>query len=460
MGERAEPAKNPSPPFRAERDGPVPKAWEGEVGAGNSQNTGRSGIPHLTPALSAPSPRPSLPRKRGRVRMGALCAPDGGEGAAPNAATALTQARRVVLKIGSALLVGEDGEIRRAWLDRLVDDIARVRRRDQEIIVVTSGAIAVGRRHLGLRGRALRLEEKQAAAATGQIRLAHAYQESLARHGITVAQILLTPDDTEERRRHLNARATFAQLLALGAIPVVNENDTIATAEIRFGDNDRLAARVAQMVSADMLVLLSDIDGLYSADPRLDPGARHIAVVHEIGPEVSAMAGAAPPGYSSGGMVTKLAAARIAMPAGCAMLIAEGEPRGGQAPLEAIEAGALATLFLPAAEPRSARKAWIAGAVNPAGALVVDDGAARALRGGKSLLPAGVVEVEGGFERGDCVVVRTRGGIEAGRGLSAYAAADIRLIAGHKSSEIAAILGYRGRDEIIHRDDLVVTEKR
>ena len=312
----------------------------------------------------------------------------------------------------------------------------------------------------------MRLEEKQAAAATGQIRLAHAYQEALARHRITVAQILLTPDDTEERRRHLNARATFAQLLALGAVPVVNENDTIATAEIRFGDNDRLAARVAQMTSADMLVLLSDIDGLYTADPRRDPAARHIPLVHEISPEIAAMAGAAPPGYSSGGMVTKLAAARIAMQAGCAMLIAEGNPRGDSGdswrtgPLAAIEAGARATLFLPGGEPRSARKAWIAGAVNPAGALIVDDGAARALRQGKSLLPAGIVAVEGGFERGDCVIVRGRAGSEIGRGLSAYASADIRLIAGHKSDEIEAILGYRGRDEIIHRDDLVVTDRR
>ncbi|HEV8677736.1 MAG TPA: glutamate 5-kinase [Stellaceae bacterium] len=364
-----------------------------------------------------------------------------------------------MLKIGSALLVAEGGEIRRTWLDALVDDVARVRRRGQEVIVVSSGAIAVGRRHLGLRGRALRLEEKQAAAATGQIRLAHAYQEALARHKITVAQILLTPDDTEERRRHLNARATFAQLLALGAVPVVNENDTIATAEIRFGDNDRLAARVAQMTSADMLVLLSDIDGLYSADPRTDAAAQHIPLVREIGPEILAMAGTAPPGYSSGGMVTKLAAARIAMEAGCHMLIAEGDPQGGAGPLAAIEAGARATLFLPGGEPRSARKAWIAGAVNPAGVLVVDDGAARALRGGKSLLPAGIVAVEGAFERGDCVIVRTRAGAEAGRGLSAYASADISRIAGHKSGEIEAILGYRGRDEIIHRDDLVVTAK-
>jgi glutamate 5-kinase len=410
------------------------------------------------------APTPTLPRDP-RVapeegREGPAQREGGGE---PTPGAALTAARRVVLKIGSALLVADDGEIRRVWLDALVDDIARCRRRGQEVIIVSSGAIAVGRRHLGLRGRALRLDEQQAAAATGQIRLAHAYQEALARHRITVAQILLTPDDTEERRRHLNARATFAQLLALGAVPVVNENDTIATAEIRFGDNDRLAARVAQMTSADMLVLLSDIDGLYTADPRTDGAARHIPVVREIGPEIEAMAGAAPPGYSSGGMVTKLAAARIAINAGCHMLIAEGDPRSGQgaqSPLAAIEAGARATLFLPSGEPRSARKAWIAAAVNPAGALIVDDGAVRALRGGKSLLPAGIVAVEGAFERGDCVIVRSREGGEAGRGLSAYSSADIRLIAGHKSGEIVTILGYRGRDEIIHRDDLVVTERR
>ncbi|HYM71582.1 MAG TPA: glutamate 5-kinase [Stellaceae bacterium] len=377
----------------------------------------------------------------------------------PTPASALADAKRLVIKIGSALLVGDHGELRHAWLDALVADVARCRARGQEIILVSSGAIAVGRRHLGLIGRALKLEEKQAAAATGQIRLAHAYQEALARHGITVAQILLTLDDTELRRRHLNARATFAQLLALGAVPVVNENDTIATTEIRFGDNDRLAARVAQMVSADMLMLLSDIDGLYTADPRRDPAARHIPVVRDIGAEIEAMAGAAPPGYSSGGMVTKLAAARIAMGAGCHMVIAQGRPRGSvRGPLAAIEAGAKASLFLPRAEPRSARKAWIAGAVNPAGAVIVDDGAVSALRKGKSLLPAGVVGIEGVFERGDCVTVRTKAGIEAGRGLSAYASGDIHRIAGHKSGEIAAILGYRGRDEIIHRDDLVLTE--
>src|SRR5229473_1496277 len=307
-----------------------------------------------------PEERPEGVRLEGRT---AHPAPVAGDTSAPIPAAALASARRVVLKIGSALLVAEDGEIRRDWLDALVDDVARCRRRGQELIIVSSGAIAVGRRHLGLRGSALRLEEQQAAAATGQIRLAHAYQEALARHRITVAQILLTPDDTEVRRRHLNARATFAQLLALGAVPVVNENDTIATAEIRFGDNDRLAARVAQMTSADMLVLLSDIDGLYTADPRKDPDARHVPTVREIGPEIEAMAGEAAPGYSSGGMVTKLAAARIAMHAGCHMLIAQG--KGATSPLAAIEAGGKATLFLPRGEPRSARKAWIAGAVNP-----------------------------------------------------------------------------------------------
>jgi glutamate 5-kinase len=382
---------------------------------------------------------------------------------APGPAAAIAAARRLVVKIGSALLVAEDGEIRRRWLATLADDVAGCRARGQEVILVSSGAIAVGRRHLGLKGNRLRLDEKQAAAATGQIRLAHAYQEALARHGITVAQILLTLDDTEERRRHLNARATFARLMALGAVPVVNENDTVTTAEIRFGDNDRLAARVAQMTSADMLVLLSDIDGLYTADPRSDPAARHIPVVRRIDPETEAMAGQPPPGYSSGGMVTKLAAARIATQAGCHMLIARGAATSAgmsSGPLAAIAAGGKASLFLPQGEPRSARKAWIAGVLNPSGAVTVDDGAVGALRRGKSLLPAGIVAVEGTFERGDAVVVRNRAGSEAGRGLSAYSSADIGRIAGHKTGEIAGILGYRGRDEIIHRDDLVVTEPR
>jgi len=367
----------------------------------------------------------------------------------------LATSRRLIVKIGSALLVEEpSGDIRRHWLEALVEDIARCRARGQDVLIVSSGAVAVGRRHLGLTGKSLKLEEKQAAAASGQIRLAHAYQEALGKHGIAVAQILLTPDDTEERRRHLNARATIEQLLALNAVPVINENDTVATQEIRFGDNDRLAARVAQMISADTLVLLSDIDGLYTADPRHDPSARHVPEVREVSADIEAMAGNAPVGYSSGGMVTKLAAARICMGAGCRMAIAKGEALH---PLRAIEEGARATWFLPTAEPRTARKRWIAGTLNPVGTLIVDGGAVAALRRGTSLLPAGVIDVDGRFERGDAVVVRNSDGREIARGLSAYSSEDARAIAGHKSGEIEAILGYRGRDEMIHRDDLVVT---
>ncbi len=373
---------------------------------------------------------------------------------APAAAASLATARRLVVKIGSALLVDETtGDIRRQWLDALGDDVAAARSRGQEVILVSSGAIAVGRRHLGLTGRPLRLEEKQAAAATGQIRLAHAYQETLARHGITVAQILLTLDDTEERRRHLNARSTLGTLLKLGTVPVINENDTVATSEIRFGDNDRLAARVAAMISADTLVLLSDIDGLYTADPRRDADARHLAEITEITPAIEAMAGAAPPGYSSGGMVTKLAAARVALGAGCRMAIADGRRMN---PLQAIAEGAPCSWFLPAANPLTARKKWIAGSLKPVGAMTVDDGALAALRAGKSLLPAGVTAVSGGFDRGDAVRIVDGSGREVARGLSAYSAADAARIKGHKSREIEAVLGYRGRDEMIHRDDLVL----
>ncbi|HZF33071.1 MAG TPA: glutamate 5-kinase [Candidatus Angelobacter sp.] len=368
----------------------------------------------------------------------------------------LLSARRLVVKIGSALLVDEEtGAIRRDWLDALGDDVAECRQRGQEVLIVTSGAIAVGRRRLGLDSGKLRLEEKQAAAATGQIQLAHAYQETLARHRITVAQILLTLDDTEERRRHLNARSTISALLRLDTVPVINENDTVATSEIRFGDNDRLAARVAAMISADALILLSDIDGLYSADPRRDPKARFIPEIPEITAEIEAMAGEAPPGYSSGGMVTKLAAARIAVGAGCRMAIANGRRLN---PLKAIAEGAACSWFLPAATPLSARKRWIAGALKPIGALMVDAGALKALMGGRSLLPAGVTSVEGEFERGDAVRVLSLDGREVARGLSAYSAADARRIMRHKSGEIEALLGYRGRDEMIHRDDLVLTQ--
>jgi glutamate 5-kinase len=371
----------------------------------------------------------------------------------------LATARRLVVKIGSALLVDSStGRMRREWLDALADDVAMLRARGTEVIIVTSGAVAAGREHLGLVGRSLRLEEKQAAAATGQIRLAHAYQETLARHKITVAQVLVTLEDTESRRRHLNARATIDTLLKLGAVPVINENDTVATAELRFGDNDRLAARVAQMISADTLVLLSDIDGLYTADPRKDPAATLIPEVRELTPEIVGMAGEPPPGYSSGGMVTKIVAARVAMGAGCRMVIAKGQRLNPLAGLmnPPAQGGAPCTWFVPSAEPSSARKAWIGGHLNAAGALVVDDGAAAALAKGASLLPAGVRAVEGEFERGDVVAVRDGAGRELGRGLSAYGADEARRIAGRRSADIEDILGYRGRDEMIHRDDLAL----
>jgi glutamate 5-kinase len=366
----------------------------------------------------------------------------------------LAEAKRLVVKIGSALLVDEaSGALKQDWRGALADDLAAERQRGAEVIVVSSGSIALGRRHLGLTRKAVRLEEQQAAAATGQIRLAHAYQSALGRHDITVAQILLTLADTEERRRHLNARNTLNTLLRLGTVPVINENDTVATSEIRFGDNDRLAARVAAMMNADTLVLLSDIDGLYSADPKVDRAARFIPLVAAITPQIEAMAGRAPIGYSSGGMVTKLQAARIAVSGGCRMVIADGRRAH---PLAALADGARCTWFLAGLEPMTARKRWIAGSLKPSGRLVVDAGALKALKSGRSLLPAGVTAVEGQFERGDAVLVLGRDGIEVARGLCAYSAREARLIRGHKSSEIEARLGYRGREELIHRDDLVL----
>jgi glutamate 5-kinase len=367
----------------------------------------------------------------------------------------LAEAHRLVVKIGSALLVDPAQAAPRAeWLAGVAADIAALRARGTEVIVVSSGAIALARRALGLTRARLRLEEKQAAAAVGQIRLAQAWAGALAAVGLTAAQLLLTLEDTEDRRRYLNARATLQTLLAMGTVPVINENDTVATAEIRFGDNDRLAARVAEMVEADQLILLSDIDGLYTADPRRDPAARHLPVVAAITPEIEAMGGEPPPGYSSGGMRTKLAAARIATQAGAAMAIARGH--GTDHPLAALEAGARCTWFLPAPEGRSARKRWIAGALAPMGVLTVDAGAARALAAGGSLLPAGVRAVDGSFERGDPVLVRGPDGVALAQGLAAYAAADAARIAGHRSDAIEAILGWRGRDELIHRDDLVL----
>ena len=371
-----------------------------------------------------------------------------------DAASQLASTTRLVIKIGSSLLVDDvTGAIRQDWLEALCDDVVALKSRGAGVILVSSGAIAVGRTRLGVGRGILKLEEKQAAAAAGQIQLAHAWQEALARHDLTTAQLLLTLADTEERRRHLNARGTIETLLRLGAVPVINENDTIATEEIRFGDNDRLAARVAQMASADMLVLLSDIDGLYTGDPRHERDVRFISEVTEITPEIDAMAAPAPAGHSSGGMVTKLEAAKIALAAGCGMVIADGKSNH---PIQAIANGARCTWFVPPAEPRTARKRWIASTITPAGSITIDDGAMRALARGKSLLPAGVTGVEGRFERGDAVIVKDPSGRPLGRGLIAYSVADAERIIGHKSREIEARLGYRGRDEMIHRDDLVL----
>ncbi len=375
--------------------------------------------------------------------------------AAARGGARLARAKRVVVKIGSALLVEKStGRVNRAWLETLAADVAAMRARGQEVVIVSSGAIALGRRQLGLAPGKLKLEESQAAAAVGQIRLAHAWKEVLEQHDCAVAQVLLTLGDTEERRRYLNARSTLNTLLKLGAVPVINENDTVATAEIRYGDNDRLAARVAQMASADCLVLLSDVDGLYTADPSRDAKARFIPEVTGITPEIEAMAGGSASDVGSGGMATKVLAGKIAVAAGCNMCITVGRE---QHPLQRIEAGGRCTWFVARTSPKTVRKQWIAGLLQPAGVLHVDAGAAKALRGGKSLLPAGVTKVEGRFDRGDAVIVRDADGAEIARGLSAYSSEDARRASGRRSQELEAILGYRGRDELIHRDDLVLT---
>jgi glutamate 5-kinase len=368
--------------------------------------------------------------------------------------TRLAEARRVVLKIGSALFVDQaTGALNREWLEALCEDVAAMHAAGQEVIIVSSGAIALGAAQLGIDVGRARLNESQAAAAAGQIQLAHAYQEILGLHGINAAQVLLTLDDSESRRRYLNATNTLFTLLKCRAVPVVNENDTVATQEIRYGDNDRLGARVAQMVSADCLVLLSDVDGLYTSDPRMNDDAEHIPEVTELKKAHWAMAGGPGTNHGSGGMRTKLDAARIAMGAGCRIMIAPGQVLH---PIEAVKAGARVTWFLPSSSPRAARKQWIAGTLQPKGSVVVDDGAGRALASGKSLLPAGVTAVEGDFDRGDAVLVVDASGTELARGLIGYAAAEARAIAGKQSGEIADVLDYRGRDEMIHRDDLVL----
>ncbi|MFZ5674325.1 MAG: glutamate 5-kinase [Pseudomonadota bacterium] len=366
----------------------------------------------------------------------------------------LNKARRIVVKIGSALLVdGKTGAIKAGWLASLVEDLAEARARGQDVIIVSSGAIALGRRNLGFATGVIRLEESQAAAAVGQIALAHAWSEALRKHGIVAAQVLVTLNDTEERRRYLNARSTLSTLLARGAVPVINENDTVATSEIRYGDNDRLAARVASMMSADCLVLLSDIDGLYTAPPGT-PGAALIPEVSEITPEIEAMAGKPVSGLGSGGMITKIEAGKIALSAGCNMVIASGHALH---PFQRIEKGETCTWFLSGANPLQSRKRWIAGTLVPMGRLHIDDGAAAALNKGKSLLPAGVRRIEGSFARGDAVSIVSAAGTEIARGLVAYDRDDAARIAGRKTSEIEDALGFRGRDEMVHRDDLVMT---
>jgi len=364
----------------------------------------------------------------------------------------LTRASRVVVKVGSALLI-HNGQVNRRWLGTLVEDLLRLRARGQEVVLVSSGAIALGRRELKLPGGPLELPQSQAAAAVGQIALAHIYKELFAAAGVSVAQILLTLEDSEHRRRYLNARATLSELLSLGVLPVINENDTVATTEIRYGDNDRLAARVAQMISADCLLLLSDVAGLYTADPNLDPAARLIPEVREITPAIEAMGGGSASAVGSGGMATKIAAAKIANSAGCAMAIAAGAPMH---PVRRLEEGAECSWFLPAQNPENARKQWIAGSLRPSGAVTIDAGALQALRSGKSLLPAGVVAVSGRFARGDTVSVLDREGSEIARGLIAYSDRDAVRIVGKRSADIEALLGFRGRDELIHRDDLVM----
>jgi glutamate 5-kinase len=374
--------------------------------------------------------------------------------AASPLAPSLKSFRRIVIKVGSSLLVDRKTVLRRAWLDALAADIAALHAGGADVLVVSSGAIALGRGVLGLKKPALELEEAQAAAAIGQITLARVWAESLAAHSIVAAQVLLTLGDTEERRRYLNARATLGTLLKHRAIPVINENDTVATQEIRYGDNDRLAARVGSMASADCVVLLSDIDGLFTAAPQKDPEAAFIPLVPRITAQIEAMAGGAASELSRGGMTTKIEAAKIATTGGANLLIANGTRLN---PLAHVIGGGRCTWFLSPSTPVTARKRWISGMLEPRGTLQIDDGAVAAMRAGKSLLPAGVRRVEGAFARGDCVVIRAPDGGEVARGLVAYDAMDAVQIAGRSTRDIESILGYAGRKEIIHRDDLALS---
>ncbi len=366
---------------------------------------------------------------------------------------ALSDAKRLVIKIGSALLVDRaTGALRAAWLHALAQDVAAIKARGTDVVIVSSGSIALGRGVLGLPADTLALEQSQAAAAVGQIRLARAYEEALAPHDLTTAQVLVTLEDSANRRRYLNSRATLEQLLTLGVVPIVNENDTIATDEIRYGDNDRLAAQVAVTIGADQLILLSDVDGFYSANPVEDATAKRYDTIDEITSEIEAMAGDAGSGLSKGGMKTKLLAAKMATQAGCAMAITDGFV---MRPLQALEQGAAATWFTAKDDPAQARKHWIA-AMKPKGQITLDAGAVTALQGGKSLLPAGVSAVEGVFGRGDPVAILAADGAPLGQGLSRYTAEEAGLIKGRHTSDFEAILGYSGRAVLIHRDDMVL----
>lgn len=366
----------------------------------------------------------------------------------------LGNAKRIVIKVGSSLITDEANLLREEWMYSVAQDIAELKKQDKEVIIVSSGAVALGRHVLGYGKRPLELEEKQAAAACGQYMVVQAWAEALQKAGwLRAAQILLTAEDSINRRRYLNARNTFETLLENNAVPVINENDTVATAELRFGDNDRLAARVAQMAEADLLIIFSDIDGLYSADPSKHKDAQFIETVHDITDDIEKMAGGAASSVSSGGMVTKIQAARIATASGCHVMIAKGF---ADHPLRALMQGGKHTHFMAKGTPRTARKEWIAGSLHATGTLIVDDGAAGALASGKSLLPAGVVKVEGQFDRGDAVLIKNKAGKQLGKGLIAYASDDAARIAGKKSQEIEQILGFKRRDVLIHRDDMVL----
>jgi len=365
----------------------------------------------------------------------------------------LSSFRRLVIKVGSTLLVDDQGRLNRDWLDKLADDVASLAREGHETLIVSSGAIAIGSTVIGINKKRARLEDLQAAAAAGQVQLVHAYQEALRRHEISVAQVLLTPDDTEDRRRFLNARRTFGKLIERSVIPVINENDTVATTEICYGDNDRLAARIAQLVMADALVLLSDVDGFYTADPGTDERAEHIPVVTSIDSDTLAMAGETRSDVGTGGMATKVQAASIATHAGCSTIIASGViPH----PLKALDDGARCTVFRATATPAAARKQWLAGVLEVGGELQIDQGAVNALRDGSSLLPVGVAKVVGNFRRGDVVALKDVSGTEIGRGLAEYSANDAVRLVGVRSDQIENVLGYRERATMVHRDELVL----